>query len=68
MNGYDATKKIRSLPDEKKSAVPIVAMTANAFEEDKAQALEAGMSAFVSKPFNINDLLRVLSEIVGGEK
>ncbi|MCQ2240715.1 response regulator [Treponema sp.] len=64
MNGYEATKKIRSLEDKKKAGVPIIAMTANAFEEDKNQAIECGMDKFVSKPFDINDLLVKLKEMM----
>ena len=64
MNGYESTKKIRSLEDKAKSNVPIIAMTANAFEEDKNQAIECGMDKFVSKPFDINDLLVKLKEMI----
>lgn len=65
MNGYESTKKIRSLEDKAKANVPIIAMTANAFEEDKNQAIECGMDKFVSKPFDINDLLVKLKEMIG---
>ena len=64
MNGYESTKKIRSLEDKAKANVPIIAMTANAFEEDKNQAIECGMDKFVSKPFDINDLLVKLKEMI----
>ena len=64
MNGYEATKKIRSLKDSGKANVPIIAMTANAFEEDKNQALDCGMDKFISKPFDINDLLTKLKEML----
>lgn len=64
MNGYESTKKIRSLEDKSKANVPIIAMTANAFEEDKNQAIECGMDKFVSKPFDINDLLVKLKEMI----
>lgn len=64
MNGYEATKKIRSLKDSGKANIPIIAMTANAFEEDKNQALECGMDKFISKPFDINDLLTKLKEML----
>ena len=64
MNGYEATSKIRRLEDKVKANVPIIAMTANAFEEDKNQAIESGMDRFVSKPFDINDLLSKLSEML----
>jgi CheY-like chemotaxis protein/two-component sensor histidine kinase len=61
MNGYEATKAIRSLADERLSNLPIIAMTANAFDEDRKNALEAGMDDFVTKPFDINVLLKVLA-------
>lgn len=64
MNGYESTKKIRSLEDKAKANVPIIAMTANAFEEDKNQAIDCGMDKFVSKPFDINDLLVKLKEMI----
>lgn len=66
MNGYEATKTIRAFEQKIGDGrrIPIVAMTANAFDEDKKQALESGMNAFVSKPFDINELLRVLSEMI----
>jgi CheY-like chemotaxis protein len=66
MNGYEATKTIREFEQKIDDGrrVPIVAMTANAFNEDKKEALEAGMNAFVSKPFDINELLRVLDEMI----
>ena len=64
MNGIEATKIIRELPDAKKANIPIVAMTANAFDEDKRVALDAGMDSFVPKPFEISDLLNVLSQMI----
>ena len=63
MNGYEASMKIREMKSKSKSSIPIVAMTANAFEEDKEQALKSGMDYFVSKPFDIKALLALLSEI-----
>lgn len=60
MNGYEATKKIRKLPDEKLSTIPIIAMTANAFEEDRTAALEAGMNAHLPKPINIELLYELM--------
>ena len=64
MNGYEASMKIREMKSKSKSSIPIVAMTANAFEEDKEQALKSGMDYFVSKPFDIKSLLSLLSEIL----
>ena len=57
MDGYQATKEIRALQDPKKASVPIIAMTANAFEEDKRRALDCGMQAHISKPINVALLL-----------
>ena len=54
MNGYDATIAIRNLNDTKKARIPIIAMTANAFEEDKKKSMEAGMNAHLSKRFETN--------------
>lgn len=64
LNGYDATKRIRSLKDATKSTIPIIAMTANAFEEDKKNALEAGMNAHVGKPINIGILFETMAHIL----
>ncbi len=64
MNGYEATQAIRALSDSDKASVPIVAMTANAFEEDKKAALAAGMNGHVAKPINIEILLKLLREIL----
>ncbi len=67
MNGYDAAKYIRALPDEKKSAVPIIAMTANAFEEDKQNAFAAGMNGHLAKPIDIDKMLVLLDKILFNE-
>ena len=64
MNGYDATKAIRALPDEWASSIPIVAMTANAFEEDRQNAFAAGMNEHIAKPIHVGKLLSVLSGIL----
>lgn len=61
MNGYIATQKIRELPDKEKSNIPIIAMTANAFEEDKKNALDAGMDGHISKPIDIDKLKREIT-------
>ena len=63
MNGYEATEKIRAWEDER-SQIPIVAMTANAFEEDKRAAFAAGMNGHVGKPIEITKLMQILSEII----
>ena len=64
MDGYNATQLIRRLPDKKKSRVPVIAMTANAFEEDKRNALAAGMDGFLSKPIVIEELLHTLQNTI----
>ena len=62
MNGYEATKAIRSMyPNDK---IPIIALSANAFEEDRVKSLEAGMNAHIAKPINVEELVRVLSEMI----
>lgn len=64
MDGYEATRRIRALPDAKKAALPIVAMTANAFEDDRKNALHAGMNGHIAKPLDIQKLFQVLSEML----
>ena len=63
MDGYKATQAIRNLPDKDKACIPIIAMTANAFEEDKRDAIEAGMNGHVAKPIQVDKLLSTLVEI-----
>ena len=60
MNGYDAAKKIRRMEDPQKANIPIIAMTANAFTEDKQAALDAGMNDHIAKPINMNVLVPTL--------
>ena len=60
MNGYDAARKIRGLDDPQKANIPIIAMTANAFTEDKQAALDAGMNDHIAKPINMNVLVPTL--------
>ena len=57
MDGYEATRQIRALPDAAKAGIPIFAMTANAFEEDRQNALKAGMNGHIAKPLDIPHLL-----------
>ena len=64
MDGYEATRRIRALEDPERSSVPIVAMTANAFEEDRQKAMEAGMNAHVAKPIDIEKLMETLKDIL----
>ena len=60
MNGYKATQAIRHLPDKDKACIPIIAMTANAFEEDKRDAIAAGMNGHIAKPIQVDKLLSTL--------
>ena len=62
MNGYEATRKLRQLPDREKSRIPILAMTANAFEEDRKNALAVGMNGFITKPVDVNKMLQIIRE------
>ena len=64
MDGYKATQAIRHLPDRDKAYMPIIAMTANAFEEDKRDAIAAGMDGHIAKPIQIDKLLSMLAEIM----
>ncbi len=64
MDGYTATKKIRALENPAIAEIPIVAMTANAFEEDKKRAIESGMNAHVAKPIDIEKLIEVVTNIL----
>lgn len=64
MNGFIATREIRTLSDNKKANIPIIAMTANAFDEDKKLAFEAGMNGFVAKPIDMKVLMRTLVDIL----
>ena len=64
MNGYEATKMIRSLDREDAKAIPIIAMTANAFTEDRLRAKEAGMDEHISKPVDVRLLVKVICELV----
>ena len=64
MDGYEAAKQIRHLDDEKKAGIPIVAITANAFEEDRKTALEAGMNGHLAKPYDIPAIMKTLQELL----
>lgn len=68
MDGYTATKEIRRLSNQRKANIPIVAMTANAFEEDKKKSMVAGMNAHLSKPVNIKNLVETLDGIFKNDK
>lgn len=65
MDGYEATRSIRTLEDTALSAVPIVAMTANAFDEDRRNAKECGMNGFISKPINMEEVVEALHSVLG---
>ncbi len=64
LNGYDATRQIRGLERKEIAGIPIIAMTANAFEEDKQAALEAGMNGHIAKPIDVGMLMAALEEIL----
>ena len=63
MNGYEATKMIRSLDREDAKKIPIIAMTANAFTEDRIKAKEAGMDEHIPKPVDVKLLLKVIHKL-----
>ena len=64
MDGYTATRQIRALEDPALAGIPILAMTANAFDEDRRNALASGMNGFLSKPIVIGDLVQELHKIL----
>ena len=64
MDGYKATQTIRNLLDQEKACIPIIAMTANAFEEDKRAAIAAGMNGHIAKPIQVDKLLSILAEMI----
>ena len=65
MDGYMATREIRTLQNNKKANIPIVAMTANAFDEDRKKSFEAGMNAHIAKPIDMQTIARTLDKIFG---
>ena len=64
MDGYEATERIRSLPDRSRAQIPIIAMTANAFKEDRCKAAESGMDAYITKPVDVLTLRYVLRRVL----
>ena len=68
MDGYKATQCIRRLDDKKKSEIPIIAMTANAFEEDKKRAIDAGMNGHIAKPIDIEKMEKVIHRVLNKQK
>ena len=65
MDGYEATRRIRALDNPELANIPILAMTANAFDEDRRAALECGMNGFLSKPIDIGELVKTLQGVFG---
>ena len=64
MDGYEATKQIRALPDKRLAQLPIIAVSANAFEEDKKASLAAGMDGHIAKPINVPDLFALMQKLI----
>ena len=64
LNGYDTTEKIRQMENPKKAATPIIAMTANAFEEDIAMAQKVGMNGFIAKPLDAEKMFTILKQSI----
>lgn len=68
MDGYTATREIRTLSNNRKANIPIVAMTANAFDEDRRKAFECGMNGHIVKPFQMKVIVKTLNQIFGESK
>ena len=68
MDGLEATRRIRRLSNPQQASIPILAMTANAFNEDRDIALEAGMDGFLSKPIDVEELIRTLQRVFSGAR
>ena len=64
MDGYEATRQIRALDDKAKSEIPIVAVTANAFEEDRKISMEVGMNGHLAKPYDVPEIMSTLKELL----
>ena len=64
MDGYEASRRIRAMEDSAKASIPIIAVTANAFEEDRKIAIEAGMNGHLAKPYDINAIMQTLSALL----
>ena len=64
MDGYMATKKIRKLEDSDLANIPIIALSANAFEEDRKASADAGMNGHLAKPVNVSELLKMLCKLL----
>ena len=63
MNGYEAARQIRKLSNKKKAQVPIIAMTANAFEEDRDKSFRSGMNEHIAKPVDIKKVLEIVKKV-----
>ena len=68
MDGLEATKEIRKLPREDARTIPIIAMTANAFDEDMKKSIESGMNGHLAKPIDFKELLNMLIKVIGSRK
>ena len=68
IDGYEASKSIRKLYDKEHAQIPIIAMTANAYDEDMEKARSAGMNAYIAKPVDPGDLRRILEQVLGREE
>ena len=64
MDGYEASRAIRSLPDKALADIPIIAMTANAFKEDETAAIEAGMQAHIAKPLDVEKMMKTIVTVM----
>ena len=64
MDGYEASRQIRMLDDKQKANIPIVAVTANAFEEDRKTTMEAGMNGHLAKPYDIPTIMETLRNLI----
>ena len=68
MNGYETTKYIRQFERQDIKDIPIIAMTANAFDEDKKNAIEVGMNAHISKPIDVENVIKTINEVIIGNR
>ena len=68
MNGYEATRAIRALPDRRLASIPVTALTANALDEDVKQAMAAGMNAHIAKPLDVAVLSKTLAKLIEGSR
>ena len=64
MDGYETTRRIRALDDKEKASIPIVAVTANAFEEDKKTAMDVGMNGHLAKPYDVPAIMEMLKKLL----